>query len=54
VGLFSRVHKVEIADMGFGYWNYFCSCGAQGRAITSRDEIAEKARLHKEQAERGQ
>ncbi|MFE0131261.1 hypothetical protein ACFWY6_06720 [Streptomyces sp. NPDC059037] len=47
-----RKHKTEVYDAGFGYFNFQCSCGATGRAIQHRDEIATKARLHVEDAAR--
>ncbi|MEU6764822.1 hypothetical protein ABZ916_20110 [Streptomyces sp. NPDC046853] len=50
--LFRRKHKAEVYDAGFGYFNFQCTCGVTGRAIQHRDEIATKARLHVEAAQR--
>ncbi|MGW6023715.1 hypothetical protein [Streptomyces sp. NPDC055099] len=50
--LLRRKHKTEVYDAGFGYFNFQCSCGVTGRAITHRDEIVTKARLHVEGAAR--
>ncbi|MEU6767115.1 hypothetical protein ABZ916_32010 [Streptomyces sp. NPDC046853] len=50
--MFRRKHRTEVYDAGFGYYNFRCSCGATGRSITYRDEIATKARLHVEAAAR--
>lgn len=46
--LFSRRHDTEVYDAGFGQFNFRCTCGATARAIRSKAEIEEKARIHRE------
>ncbi|MEV6580238.1 hypothetical protein AB0M92_18970 [Streptomyces sp. NPDC051582] len=46
MSLFRRTCKTTVYDVGFGNWNFRCTCGAHGRAIPQRAEIEEKARLH--------
>ncbi|WP_157877635.1 hypothetical protein [Streptomyces kanamyceticus] len=47
-----RKHRTKVYDVGFGNYNFRCSCGAMGRPTCSRREMATKARLHVEQAAR--
>lgn len=43
-------HETEVRDVGGGNWNFYCTCGAHGRAIPYRQEMETKARLHREAA----
>lgn len=49
MGLFRREkHETTVQDVGFGNFNFVCTCGAHSRSGSSREEAVAKERLHKQ------